>query len=178
MMYWFIVGIVILLFGLVAFRGAPYVPTHRRKIVATLDMLNLKSNDMIVDLGSGDGNLLKAAARRGLRAVGYEINPVLCFISWLRCWRWHSLVSIKLRDFWLTDLPPDAKAVFIFLAGPYMRHLASKLENEMSKRKRPLLVVSYGYTIPGFAPKDFVDGLYLYELRPGAKMDMALQTAT
>ena len=88
MMYWFLLAAVILLFGLVAFRGAPYVPTHRRKIMAALDLMNLKSNDMVVDLGSGDGNFLIAAARRGWRAVGYEINPVLCLISWLRCLPW------------------------------------------------------------------------------------------
>lgn len=177
MTYWLIGGVILLVFGLVAFRGAPYVPTHRRKLKQVLDILKLKSNDMIVDLGSGDGSLLKAAAKQGLRAVGYEINPFLCLISWLRCLPQHSLVTVKLRDFWLTDLPPDTKAVFIFLAGPYMNHLGRKLEHEMSKRKRPLKIVSYGYAIPGFAPKDFVEGLYLYELSPNAKMDMALQTA-
>ncbi len=177
MTYWLIAGFILLVFGLAAFRGAPYVPTHRHKVRKALEMLDLVSNDMIVDLGSGDGFLLKTAAKQGLRAVGYEINPFLCIVSWLRCLPQHSLVTIKLRDFWLTELPPGAKAVFVFLAGPYMSHLGRKLEQEMSRRKRPLKVVSYGYAIPGFLPKDFTEGLYLYELKPNAKMDMALQTA-
>jgi hypothetical protein len=176
MIYWLIIGSILLVFGLVVFRGAPYVPTHRRKLRSALELLRLNSNDVIVDLGSGDGYLLKIAAKQGLRAVGYEINPFLCLIAWLRCLPQHSLVTIKLRDFWLTDLPPETKAVFIFLAGPYMRHLAKKLEEEMSSRRRPLKIISYGYAIPGYLPKNFVDGLYLYELSPNAKMDMALQT--
>ena len=178
MMYWFLGATVILLFGLVAFRGAPYVPTHRRQVKKALDMFNLKSNDLFVDLGSGDGNMLKAAAKRGYRAIGYEINPILCVVSWLRCLPYHNLVSVRIRDFWFTDFPPETKAVFIFLAGPYMKHLSNKLEAEMAKRKKPLKVISYGFPIPGFAPKNYQESLYLYELQPNAKKDMALQIAS
>ena len=176
MTFWIVVGaIVVFLFFLTVLRGAPYVPTHRRKVEVALDLLKLQANDLMIDLGSGDGNVLKAAAKRGYQALGYEINPLLCMITWLRCLPQRSLVTVRWRDFWLSEVPPTAKGMFVFLVGPYMAQLGRKLEAVMSQRKRPLRVVSYGYAIPGFTPKDFKNGLYLYELQPGVTMDLSLQ---
>jgi len=44
-------------------------------------MLNLKSGQTLIELGSGDGRVLKEAAAKGVRAIGYEINPVLVIYS-------------------------------------------------------------------------------------------------
>lgn len=161
----------LILFGAVVFRGAPYVPTHKLTIVAALDMLKpyLKKGDIIVDLGSGDGSVLLHAARRGYNAVGYDLNPLLNFIAWLRCLRKHVHVTVHLHDFWIATWPRDTKAVFVFLAGPYMNKLRRKLDTEMAKRHEPLFVVSNGFAIPGVLPKKISAGLYLYELKPGKR---------
>lgn len=156
----------IILFGAVAFRGAPYVPTHGKTIKVAFDMLPLEKGDLVLDLGSGDGSVLMHAARRGYRAVGYELNPILSFIAWLRCWRDHLHIRIHTADFWISTWPPDTKAVFIFLAGPYMNKFKRKLDAEMQKRDEPLYVISNGFTIPGALPKRVSSGLYLYEFKP------------
>ena len=171
MIYFIILGCIVLLFGAVVFRGAPYVPTLRRSVSDALDLLNLKHDALVIDLGSGDGSVLKAAARRGYRALGYEINPVLYLIAKLRCLPQKSRVTVRLRDFWLADWPNDAQAVFVFLAGPHMKHLARKLKKEMTTRRDPLFVVSYGFAIPGHLPKKISRGMYLYELKPTALPD-------
>jgi hypothetical protein len=167
MTQWIIIGCILLLFGAVVFRGAPYVPTLRRSVQHALDVLNLEKDDLLVDLGAGDGVVLKAAAARGWRAIGYEINPLLCLVARLRCMSAHGRVKVRWRDFWLTDLPEDAKAVFVFLAGPHMPHLARKLDTVMKGRREPLKVLSYGFAIPGYLPKKISNGLFLYELIPG-----------
>ena len=167
MTQWIIIGCIVLLFGAVVFRGAPYVPTLRRSVQHALDLLDLNKDDLLVDLGSGDGVVLKAAASRGWRALGYEINPLLCAVARLRCLPQRGLVSVRWRDFWLAELPHDAKAVFVFLAGPHMPHLARKLSQIMANRSEPLKVMSYGFAIPGYLPKKMSNGLYLYELQPG-----------
>jgi SAM-dependent methyltransferase len=161
-----IIGCIIVLFGAVAFRGAPYVPTLRRSVSNGLDLLRLEEDDLVVDLGSGDGNVLKAAAQRGYRALGYELNPVMCLVAKLRCLSYKKRVTVQWRDFWLAEWPHDAKAIFVFLAGPYMGHLARKLDHEMGKRSQPLQVVSNGFAIPGYLPKKISGGMYLYELQP------------
>lgn len=166
MIWWVIGGVLLLLFGLVVFRGAPYVPTLAATITKALDLLPLKPGDMVVDLGSGDGSFVKTAAKRGLRAVGYEINPILCAVAWLRCAPVRQKVQIKLRDFWLVDLPSETKAVFIFLAGPHMRHFAKYLHKVMQKRDTPLFLVSNGFAVPGLIPKKTEASLYLYKVLP------------
>ena len=150
-------------FFLVVLRGAPYVPTHRPAVKRALDILDLPPGSTIVDLGSGDGVVLKMAAERGYRAVGYEINPILCGISYLRCWKYRRQVTIRWRDFWLARMPGDVDAVFVFLAGAYLRRLHRKLGQE---HKRPLRVVSYGFLIPGAGdPLKSVEALHLYEYK-------------
>lgn len=161
-MLWFIVVFVVLTFLLVVLRGAPYVPTHRQPIEHAFKMLAVPKGGTVVDLGSGDGVFLKAAARRGYHAIGYELNPFLCLISYARCWRYRHLVSVRWRDFWLTPLPPETDAVFVFLAGPYLRRLDRKLRRERPRGKR-LAVISYGYEIPGKGkPERSEQALQLY----------------
>src|SRR5688572_26810155 len=46
-------------------------------VAAMLDMAEVTDADTVYDLGSGDGRVLIAAARRGAKAVGYEIDPEL-----------------------------------------------------------------------------------------------------
>jgi SAM-dependent methyltransferase len=166
MTYWIIIGCIIILFGAVAFRGAPYVPTLRREVRSAIDLLDLQPDDLVIDLGSGDGKVLKAAAARGYRALGYELNPILLAISQFRTMHQRKRITIQWRDFWLADWPQDAKAVFVFLAGPFMGHLSQKLHQEMSRRSQPLIVVSHGFAIPGYLPKKISNGMYLYELQP------------
>lgn len=160
---WLIATILILLFGLTVFRGAPYVPTHRRQVEKVLDMLDLEKGDVVVDLGSGDGVFLKAAAKRGLVAYGYEINPLLCLVAWVRCAPYRDRVHIRLRDFWFSSLPPNTKAVFVFAGGPFMSKLARKLEVEADKHA-PFYVASYGFELPGWHVIEQQEGINLYRI--------------
>lgn len=157
-----IIGGLALLFG-AFFRGAPYVPTHRRQVEAALDLLNLKAGSTVVDLGSGDGVFLKAAAKRGLAAYGYEINPVLCWVAKLRCWAFRTQVHVLWRDFWLTDFPEQTDAVFVFLNSLYMPKLHRRLVVEQKRLNKPLYVVSYGFTIPHKKLIKTAHGLNLYK---------------
>jgi SAM-dependent methyltransferase len=53
----------------------PYVPTPRPVVEAMLDLAELTPSDYLIDLGSGDGRIVVAAARRGARALGVDIDP-------------------------------------------------------------------------------------------------------
>jgi SAM-dependent methyltransferase len=54
----------------------PYVPTHELIVTQMLDMGRVRGNDVLYDLGSGDGRIVIEAARRfGTRGVGYDIDP-------------------------------------------------------------------------------------------------------
>lgn len=55
----------------------PYVPTTDQAVSAMLKLAGVKKNDIVYDLGCGDGRIVVAAARDfGARGVGIDINPV------------------------------------------------------------------------------------------------------
>jgi SAM-dependent methyltransferase len=54
---------------------APYVPTPADVVERMLDLASVTGQDVVYDLGSGDGRLVIAAARRGARGVGIDIDP-------------------------------------------------------------------------------------------------------
>ena len=80
------IGIVlVLVFGGTALTGAPFVPSRRKELEIIFKKLyRLSKNDLLVDLGSGDGKVLKAASDFGARALGIELNQFLVLFSKLR----------------------------------------------------------------------------------------------
>src|SRR5688572_20266888 len=58
-----------------------WVPTSPEVVEKMLDMAQLKADDFLIDLGSGDGRMVIAAARRGARAMGVEFNPEMVKLS-------------------------------------------------------------------------------------------------
>ena len=54
----------------------PYVPTPMRVVERMLEMAAVGPGDYLIDLGSGDGRIPIAAAQRGARALGVDIDPV------------------------------------------------------------------------------------------------------
>lgn len=58
-----------------------WVPTPENLIEAMLDAAKVTPADTVVDLGSGDGRIVIAAAKRGARATGFEFNPDMVKLS-------------------------------------------------------------------------------------------------
>ena len=58
-----------------------WVPTSEALVEKMLDMAKVTPQDFVVDLGSGDGRNIIAAARRGARATGFEFNPEMVRLS-------------------------------------------------------------------------------------------------
>ena len=54
---------------------APFVPTPYDVVNRMLDLATVGENDVVYDLGCGDGRIVIAAAQRGARGVGVDINP-------------------------------------------------------------------------------------------------------
>lgn len=62
-------------------RDAVWVPTSHAMIEKMLDVAKVTPRDFVMDLGSGDGRAIIAAARRGTRGRGVEYNPDLVEFS-------------------------------------------------------------------------------------------------
>ncbi len=155
---WLIGVLVILAYGAVLFYGAPYFPTLKKPIEDSLDLLDLKPGQVVYDLGCGDGRFLKAAARRGLKAVGYELNPFVWFYAWLTCLRYGRQVKVRWGDFWKADLK-NADGVFVFLITHYMQKLDAKLSKELKPGTK---IVSHAFQLPGRKAAKKRGAMFLY----------------
>lgn len=58
-----------------------WVPTPQELVEKMLDMAKVTPQDVVIDLGSGDGRNVIAAAKRGARAYGFEYNPDMVALS-------------------------------------------------------------------------------------------------
>lgn len=155
---WLSATILVLIFGAVLLVGAPYLPTLAAQRAQALQLLNLKPGQTLYELGSGDGSLLVEAARQGIYVVGFELNPILFIISWLRTRRYRQYVKIRWSNFWNADLA-GADAIFVFLLDRFMSQLDAKIKAEQTKK---LKLVSYAFKIPGKKSSKKFGPLYLY----------------
>jgi len=165
LIYIVIFALIVAAFAFAGLAGAPYVPIHRRNQAALLNLIDLRPGQTLVDLGSGDGQLLRAAAKRGLHAIGYEINPVMVAVSWLVCWPYRQRVTIRRANIWHTTLAP-ADAIYAFLMPRFMSRLDAKLTAEI---KQPTVVISYVFPIPDRTPVKTGAGSLIYHYPPQPK---------
>ena len=163
--FWFF-AVIMLGFGFVVFWGAPYVPSKKKALEKALDELYpLGKHDVLVDIGSGDGIVLRAAARRGAKAVGYELNPLLVLISrWLS--KGEPRIAVHVANFWLVKLPSDTTVVYVFTVTRDLGKLVRKMSTEATRLNRPLKLISYGCEIPGYTSLGTIGAHNLYEFTP------------
>ena len=142
------------------FFGGPFVPTMSRELSAALFLAEPKKGELWMDLGSGDGRLLEAAAKLGLRGVGYEINPVLVLISRLRLKiaGLSHLTETRMGNFWLKDIS-EADILSVYLIAYRMEKLQRKLAAELRPGAR---VISFYFELPDWKPAGFSNNVYLY----------------
>lgn len=155
-----VVTLIIICFAVVLLVGAPYVPTLKKQQQDALDLLQLHPGQTLLELGSGDGRMLRAAAEKGIKAVGYELNPILVVISYVFCFKYRHLISIHWGNFWQKDWPVT-DSIYVFLLQKYMPALDTKITQEYVGKN--VKVVSYAFEIPGKKPIKVKDALYLYE---------------
>lgn len=159
-------AIVVLLFGFVVFRGSPYVPSRKNDIRQALrELYSIDSDDLLVDLGSGDGTVLREAAKIGAIAVGYEINPILVVISRFLSHKYKK-IEIIFADFWSSQLPDKTTVVYIFSATRDMKNIIEKLQKETNRIGHKLNIISYGSEFDDMKIVKNVGACHLYILNP------------
>ncbi len=101
-----------------------WVPTPEAMVDVMLDMARVTAQDVVVDLGSGDGRLVIAAARRGARARGVEYNPEMVRLSQQRARDAgvQDRATFVQGDMFEADIS-DATVMAVFLLTENMRRL-------------------------------------------------------
>jgi SAM-dependent methyltransferase len=128
-----------------------YVQTPNEVVVEMLRLARVDRNDVVYDLGSGDGRLVIAAARDfGARGVGVEIDPKLVALSVEAALREGvgDRVTFREGDLFKTDLS-DATVVTLYLSTSINLRLRPKLVRELQPGAR---VVSHAFAMGDWNP--------------------------
>jgi hypothetical protein len=93
-----------------------WVPSPDSQVENMLDLAKVTASDFVIDLGSGDGRTVIAAAKRGARSLGVEFNPDMVTLSQRRVREAgvSNLATIRRGDLFETDLS-EATVITMFL---------------------------------------------------------------
>lgn len=153
-----------LLFGCAA--NTDYPPfwwTPQDRVKDMLEIAEVDENDIVYDLGSGDGRIVIAAAENyGADGVGIEIDQALVEKSRLAAEA--AGVADRVRfvrgDFYETDFS-DATVVTLYLFEETNEKLKPYFIEQLAPETR---IVTYKYKIPGWTPVEKKKRVYLYAL--------------
>jgi ribosomal protein L11 methylase PrmA len=147
----------------------PYVPTPETVVSAMLRLAQVKKGDVLYDLGSGDGRIVIAAARRyGIRAVGIDIDPRR--IAEANAKAREAGVANRVRfirqDLFDADFS-EATVVTLYLLPRLNLKLRPKLLAELRPGTR---IVSHGFDMGDWKPERVVEvgnnTIYLWVVPP------------
>jgi hypothetical protein len=146
-------------------RDVPYVPTRYDTVDKMLEMAKISGDDVVFDLGSGDGRIVIEAARKyGARGVGYDIDPQRITEANQNAKSAGVTDHVKFieGDLFKADLS-EATAVTLYLLPDVNLRLRPKLLAEL---KPGTPVVSHDFHMGDWAPDDRArvgtDTIYLW----------------
>ena len=129
-----------------------YVPTSSGVAEAMLKLANTTASDVVYDLGSGDGRIVIAAAKKyGARGVGIEIDPELIKQANKNAAKAGvaDKVTFRQEDLFKTDLS-DATVVTLYLSNSINMRLQSILQRQLKPGAR---IVSHRFTMGDWKPE-------------------------
>ena len=150
---------------------APYVPTPENVVEQMLEAAKVTKDDVVYDLGSGDGRILIAAAEKfQAKAVGIEINPTLVAETRERVAQLglDKLITVQQAHLLEADLSP-ATVVTVYLLSSSNEQLKPKFERELHAGAR---VISHDFQFRGWKPIATIEAegesrphrIYVYEM--------------
>lgn len=128
----------------------PFVPTPQEVVDKMVELAAVKKGDVVYDLGSGDGRIVITAAKKGARAVGFEIDPALVKESQanIRKEGVQQLAEIRHQDILTVDLS-DATVVTMYLLPDVNLRLKPNLLSQLKPGSR---VVSHAFDMGDWKP--------------------------
>ncbi len=132
-----------------------FVPTPQEVVDAMLELAQVKKDDVVYDLGCGDGRIPVTAAKKyGCKAFGFDVDPERIKESNENVAKNKvgDLVTITKKDIFTLDLSP-ANVVTLYL----LPRLNVKLIPQLEKLKPGSRIVSHSFDMQGVKPKKTIE---------------------
>ena len=140
----------------------PFVPTPQEVVDKMIELAGVKKGDVVYDLGSGDGRIVITAAKKGARAVGFDVDGDLVKESRenIRKADLEKSAEIKQQDILTVDLSP-ATVVTMYLLPDVNLKLKPNLLKQLKPGSR---VVSHAFDMGDWKPDktERVNGRTIY----------------
>ncbi len=135
---------------------APYLQTPPEVVLKMLEMAKVNKNDVVYDLGSGDGRIVITTAQKfGAKAIGIEIDPELIResdreskLAIAKTPEIRDRIQFIKQDFFKTDLH-DATVVALYLLPQVNLRVRSEILPKLKPRTR---IISYEYDLGDLPP--------------------------
>jgi cyclopropane fatty-acyl-phospholipid synthase-like methyltransferase len=136
----------------------PFVPSPQEVVDKMIELAAVKKGDVVYDMGSGDGRIVIAAAKKGARAVGFEIDGDLVKESRVNIRKAgvQNLAEIRQQDILTVDFSP-ASVVTMYLLPDVNLKLKPNLLKQLKPGSR---LVSHSFDMGDWKPDkvERVDG--------------------
>jgi len=147
----------------------PYVPTPMKVVDAMLDLAQVTKNDLVYDLGCGDGRIVVRAAQRfGCRGVGVDLDPQRVAEARANAKKAGvaQLTQFEVGDVFEFDIAPATVVTMYLLPG-----INLQLRPRLLKELRPgTRIVSHDFDMGDWTPQRHVDvdrsRIYLWTVPP------------
>lgn len=129
----------------------PFVPSPKDVVEKMLDIASPAPDELLIDLGSGDGRIILSASRNyKCWSIGIEKNPKLVELTWRKAVGMGlDRAAVLRRDLYDYDFT-NADVITLYLLPDVLR----KLYPKFVKMKKDARIVSHDYRIPGLTPTE------------------------
>lgn len=140
----------------------PFVPTPHALVQRMLDLAGVGAADYLIDLGCGDGRIAVAAAQRGARALGVDLDPLRIeeAAAAARIAGVEARVRFRRQDLFRTPIF-DASVVTLYLLPQINLQLRPRLLTELRPGAR---IVSHAFDMGDWRPEaeEMLDGRRIF----------------
>ncbi|MBU0577180.1 hypothetical protein KJ742_04205 [Patescibacteria group bacterium] len=155
-----IMGLLIMPGVYAAITSGPFVPSSRKRHKAMISLADLDPDDIVYDLGCGDGRFVFTAAPFVKKAIGYELSIPLYLFGKLMSVFKSSKAQIRYGNIWKQDYK-DADVIFCYLLPGAMKQFYKVVWPTLKPGTR---VISNSFQIHDLKPVKKEDKVYLYEV--------------
>ena len=139
--------------------GAPFVLTHKSRLDAIVKLGDFKKDDYVVELGAGDGRVVRVIAATGVKKViGYEFSVLNYLFARLVHYFKKGKGKIVFGDFWKQDYS-HVDVVVCFLLDRTVLDVEDLIWSKMKKGSK---LISNAFKMKKVEPSKVKDGVYLY----------------